>query len=151
MALATFTLNSNVYLTSIRDLKLQTDNLIFAILIQVQTERMIHAVFILFSILWKKKGALWHIAEYVPLLQMPELSRQKRRTLLGNGSVNTFMRQRIHILQKNCRTKTPWSESASELYRPSDRRLSVKLTPTFSDRRCRAVGVTIYRAVFSGF
>jgi hypothetical protein len=26
--------------------------------------------------------------------------------------------------------KTPWSEFASELYRPSDRRLSVKLVPT---------------------
>jgi hypothetical protein len=26
---------------------------------------------------------------------------------------------------------TPWSESASELYRPSDRRLSAKLVPTF--------------------
>jgi hypothetical protein len=25
-----------------------------------------------------------------------------------------------------CRKKTPWSESASELYRPSDRRLSAK-------------------------
>jgi hypothetical protein len=30
--------------------------------------------------------------------------------------------------------KTPWSESASELYRPSDRSLSAKLVPTFADR-----------------
>jgi hypothetical protein len=30
--------------------------------------------------------------------------------------------------------KTPWSESASELYRPSDRRLSVKLVSNFEDR-----------------
>jgi hypothetical protein len=30
--------------------------------------------------------------------------------------------------------KTPWSESASELYRPSDRRLSAKWLPTFADR-----------------
>jgi hypothetical protein len=30
--------------------------------------------------------------------------------------------------------KTPWLESASELYRPSDRRLSVKLVPTFAYR-----------------
>jgi hypothetical protein len=28
--------------------------------------------------------------------------------------------------------KTPWPESASELYRPSDRRLSAKLVPTFA-------------------
>jgi hypothetical protein len=30
--------------------------------------------------------------------------------------------------------KTPWPESAIELYRPSDRRLSAKLVPTFADR-----------------
>jgi hypothetical protein len=29
---------------------------------------------------------------------------------------------------------TPWPESASELYRPSDRRLSAKLVATFADR-----------------
>jgi CBS-domain-containing membrane protein len=38
--------------------------------------------------------------------------------------------------------KTPWSESASELYRPSDRLLSAKLLPTFADRGCHVVGVT---------
>jgi hypothetical protein len=30
--------------------------------------------------------------------------------------------------------KTPWPEPASELYRPSDRRLSAKLVPTFAER-----------------
>jgi hypothetical protein len=29
---------------------------------------------------------------------------------------------------------TPWPESANELYRPSDRRLSAKLVSTFADR-----------------
>jgi hypothetical protein len=29
---------------------------------------------------------------------------------------------------------TPWPQSESELYRPSDRRLSAKLVPTFADR-----------------
>jgi hypothetical protein len=38
--------------------------------------------------------------------------------------------------------KTPWSESASELYRPSDRRLSAKWLPTFADRECHVVSVT---------
>jgi hypothetical protein len=38
--------------------------------------------------------------------------------------------------------KTPWSESTSELYRPSDRRLSAKLVKTFADRRCHVVSVT---------
>jgi hypothetical protein len=32
--------------------------------------------------------------------------------------------------------------SASELYRPSDRRLSTKLVSTFADRRCHIVSVT---------
>jgi hypothetical protein len=38
--------------------------------------------------------------------------------------------------------KTPWSESASELYRPSDRRLSAKWLPTFADRGCHVVSMT---------
>jgi hypothetical protein len=31
--------------------------------------------------------------------------------------------------------QTMWPESASELYRPSDRRLSAKLVPTLADNR----------------
>jgi hypothetical protein len=42
----------------------------------------------------------------------------------------------------NIKNKTPWSESARELYRPSDRRLSAKLVPTFMDRVCHVVSVT---------
>jgi hypothetical protein len=38
--------------------------------------------------------------------------------------------------------KTPWPESATEQYRPSDRRLSAKLVPTFVDRGCHVVSVT---------
>jgi CBS-domain-containing membrane protein len=34
-----------------------------------------------------------------------------------------------------------WPESASELYRPSDRRLSAKLVPTLADRGCHVVSV----------
>jgi hypothetical protein len=37
---------------------------------------------------------------------------------------------------------TPWSESASKLYRPSDRRLSAKWLSTFADRGCHVVSVT---------
>jgi CBS-domain-containing membrane protein len=39
-------------------------------------------------------------------------------------------------------TKTPWPESASELYRLSDRRLSAELVPNFTDRGCHVVSVT---------
>jgi hypothetical protein len=38
--------------------------------------------------------------------------------------------------------KTPWPESASELYRQSDRRLSAKWLPTFAERGCHVVSVT---------
>jgi hypothetical protein len=35
-----------------------------------------------------------------------------------------------------------WPESASELYRPSDRRLTAKLVQAFADRGCHVVSVT---------
>jgi hypothetical protein len=38
--------------------------------------------------------------------------------------------------------KTPWPESANELYLPNDSRLSAKLVPTFADRGCRVVSAT---------
>jgi hypothetical protein len=37
---------------------------------------------------------------------------------------------------------TPWPESVSELYRPSDRRLSTKLVLTFADKECHVVSTT---------
>jgi hypothetical protein len=40
------------------------------------------------------------------------------------------------------KTQTPWSESASELYRPTDHRLSAKWLPTFADKGCHVVSVT---------
>jgi hypothetical protein len=43
-------------------------------------------------------------------------------------------------LQQN--KQTPWSESASKLYRPSDRRFSAKWLPTFADKGCHVVSVT---------
>jgi hypothetical protein len=47
----------------------------------------------------------------------------------------------------------PWSESVSELYRPSDHRLSAKRLPTCADRGCHVVsmygcGVTIMSVWF---
>jgi hypothetical protein len=38
--------------------------------------------------------------------------------------------------------QTPWSESASELYRPSDLRLSTNWLPTFVGKGCHVVSVT---------
>jgi hypothetical protein len=57
-----------------------------------------------------------------------------------NRLINVQKHERIskYINKK----QTPWSESASELYRPSDRRLSAKWLPTFADRGCHVVSVT---------
>jgi hypothetical protein len=46
---------------------------------------------------------------------------------------------------------TPWPESVSELYRPSDRHLSAKLVPTFADRGCHVVSVTNLYGRILGF
>jgi hypothetical protein len=38
--------------------------------------------------------------------------------------------------------QTPWRESASELYRPSDHRLLAKLVSAFADKGCHVVSMT---------
>jgi hypothetical protein len=43
------------------------------------------------------------------------------------------------MLKKLAKKKTPWPQSAIELYLRSDCRLSVKLAPTFADRGCHVV------------
>jgi hypothetical protein len=48
----------------------------------------------------------------------------------------------IEQKQKKQKVQTPCPESARELYRQSDRRLSAKLIPTFADRGCHVVIVT---------
>jgi hypothetical protein len=49
------------------------------------------------------------------------------------------------------RTKLRGLSPQSELFPPSDRRLSVKLVSTFADRRCHVVSVTDPQAVFLVF
>jgi hypothetical protein len=48
----------------------------------------------------------------------------------------------IKMRFKTKKKLTAWFYSASELYRPSDRRLSAKLMPTFADEGCRVVIAT---------
>jgi hypothetical protein len=43
-----------------------------------------------------------------------------------NGRGQTSCKKQNELVKK-----TPWLESTNELYRPRDRRLSVKLVPTF--------------------
>jgi hypothetical protein len=47
--------------------------------------------------------------------------------------------------------KAPWSESESELYRPSDRRLSAKWLPIFANRVCHVISVTDHYGRILGF
>jgi hypothetical protein len=47
--------------------------------------------------------------------------------------------------------QAPWLQSASELYRLSDRRLSAKLVPTLADRGCRVVSATDLHGRILGF
>jgi hypothetical protein len=54
-----------------------------------------------------------------------------------------FFKNSLTLQQtKQTNKQTPWSKSASELYRPSDRRLSAKWLPTFADIGCHVVSVT---------
>jgi hypothetical protein len=52
----------------------------------------------------------------------------------------TFLHNLLNVLVE--KKKTPWSESASELYWPIDRRLSAKWLPTFANRGRHVVSVT---------
>jgi hypothetical protein len=47
--------------------------------------------------------------------------------------------------------KTPWLQSASELYRPSDSRFSANLIPTFVDRECLIVNAKDPHGRIAGF
>jgi hypothetical protein len=59
---------------------------------------------------------------------------------LERNSLNTY-RGETKVWSK-LKHQTPWSESEYQLHRPSDRRLSAKLVPTFVDRGCHVVSVT---------
>jgi hypothetical protein len=52
--------------------------------------------------------------------------------VLSSGLLPTKLQLALNLYIK--KKDTPWPESASELCRPSDRRLSAKLVPTFADR-----------------
>jgi hypothetical protein len=48
----------------------------------------------------------------------------------------------VAMTDETTKTKPPWRESASELYRPSDPRLSAKLVSILAHRGCHVVSVT---------
>jgi hypothetical protein len=56
--------------------------------------------------------------------------------------ISNSFRISYNSYQLRTKTKTPWPESANELYRPSDRRLSTKIVSTYADRGSHVVSVT---------
>jgi hypothetical protein len=72
----------------------------------------------------------------------------KLRVLLLLLSLNCRFLPNIHYHYLNLLNK---EQSASELYRLSDHRLSVKLMPTFVDRECRVVSATDTHGRILGF
>jgi hypothetical protein len=68
--------------------------------------------------------------------------------LLSNKSLTSCVQEQSKDLSSSCpsllanKKKTPWSESARELYRPGDRHLTMKSLPTFADKGCHVVSVT---------
>jgi hypothetical protein len=67
----------------------------------------------------------------------PFRDRESNRSPPAHMS-RTLLRHKHAALEQFClccpQLKLPWPESASELYRPSDRRLSPMLMPTFEDK-----------------
>jgi hypothetical protein len=60
----------------------------------------------------------------------------------------------VDMVQESCKrllSKRLWPDSASELYRPSDRCLSAKLVPNFSDIGYHVVSVTDPYSRIRGF
>jgi hypothetical protein len=74
----------------------------------------------------------------VRLTTLPlSLSRLSRENVGASTSHNTVGLHGLLENKLNSETK-----SSSELYRPSDRRLSAKLVPTLADGGCRVVSAT---------
>jgi hypothetical protein len=71
-----------------------------------------------------------------------EFTLIRRKLETGRPNIIIFIQGFHHIMACHITyggLKTPWPESARELYRPNDSRLSAKLVPTFADRGCHEV------------
>jgi hypothetical protein len=79
----------------------------------------------------------WHKHIFTKRKQLG-LTLTKMHWLLGRKSQLSTTNKLLLYKKK----QTPWSESASELYRPSDRRFSAKWLSTFADKWCHVVSVT---------
>jgi hypothetical protein len=77
----------------------------------------------------------------------------KCKSLCGKDDSYTSNIGNTPITKKGIITKltNPWPESASELYQPSDCRLSAKLVPTLADGGSHVVGLTDPHGRILGF
>jgi hypothetical protein len=66
----------------------------------------------------------------------------KHRGLIMTTHQHLVSKSRMMELNLLTYLLTPWPESASELSRLSDRRMSAKLVPTSADRECHVLSVT---------
>jgi hypothetical protein len=98
----------------------------------------------------------WYIYIYIYILAL----RNWMHNCQGSGHTSSFnshplYRKRDAIILWlygwKPAQKTPWPESASELYRPSDRCFLAKLVPTFADRGVPMVCVTDFYGRILGF
>jgi hypothetical protein len=90
----------------------------------------------------QENNSLWGVerGRCVGLITLPpSVSRLSRQSGILNISQLYRPPRPVTGIKKK---QTPWPESASELYRPSDRRLSAKWLPTFADRRRHVVSMT---------
>jgi hypothetical protein len=88
----------------------------------------------------------------VPSVIQPVASRYTNRAIIAHRTkINCVLRYTIHDFFQIFQNKLPWPESASELHRPSDRRLSAKLVLTFADRGFHVVKVTDLYGRILGF
>jgi hypothetical protein len=75
---------------------------------------------------------LLNSVEYISLVWKTDQINYSRHTSNYN----------LDLASVHTNKQTPWPESASELYQPSDRRFSAKWLPTFADKGCHVDSVT---------
>jgi hypothetical protein len=99
-------------------------------------------------LLWEFCEHLFHLTNQNPEVAPPPNSSKLKKlpiyydSIMKRHSTFPFASGVLFKTLKQKTKQTPWHESASEPYRPSDLRLLAKLLPTFADRLCHVVSVT---------
>jgi hypothetical protein len=80
---------------------------------------------------------------YLYIMILPGILVTRHQRILILLCVNIYYLKAEYINNLKTKKQTPWFQSASELYRPSDRRFLTKLVPILADRGRRVVSATI--------